>query len=168
MREVTAQSVLKQIEAAATIMLSASPNSLEQLKAARRFFERGMVREAAMRAGSADVAALRDTLDRQKALVGKPEQFLSVDMRFHNEIAAISGNPIFAAVSEAMLSWLKQYHTDLLFWSGNEHITLAEHETILQRIAAHDPDGAEAAMVAHLDRSADLYAHQRVETADTE
>ncbi|MFO1150518.1 MAG: transcriptional regulator NanR [Alsobacter sp.] len=167
-REVTAQSVLKQIEAAATIMLSSSPNSLEQLKAARRFFERGMVREAAMRAGPDDIAALRATLDRQMKLIGKPEQFLSVDMRFHNEIAAISGNPIFAAVSEAMLSWLKQYHTDLLFWSGNEHITLAEHESILKHIAAHDPDGAEAAMVAHLDRSADLYAHQRAETTHAE
>jgi DNA-binding FadR family transcriptional regulator len=80
-------------------------------------------------------------------------------MRFHAQIAAISGNPIFEAVSEAMLSWLKEYHTELLIWSGKEKFTLSEHEEIIDRIEAGDPDGAEAAMTKHLDRSASLYEH---------
>ena len=48
----------------------------------------------------------------------------------------------------------------MLIWTGREQFTLAEHEEIIRRIAAHDPEGAKAAMIKHLDRSAALYAHQ--------
>jgi DNA-binding GntR family transcriptional regulator len=59
-----------------------------------------------------------------------------------------------------MLGWLRQYHTDMLIWTGKEKYTLTEHEEILRHIAAHDADAAEQAMVKHLDRSASLYIHQ--------
>ena len=78
-------------------------------------------------------------------------------MELHTQIAAISGNPIYVAVSEAMLGWLKEYHTEMLIWTGKEKYTLAEHEEIIGRIAAHDPEGAEEAMVKHLERSRALY-----------
>ena len=79
------------------------------------------------------------------------------DELIHTQIAAMSGNPIFVAVSEAMLGWLKAYHTDLLLWSGKENFTLAEHAEIVDAIESHDADGAEAAMVRHLQRSSGLY-----------
>ena len=59
-----------------------------------------------------------------------------------------------------MLSWLKEYHTEMLIWTGRENFTLKEHEEIIRRIAARDAEGAEKAMIKHLDRSAALYAHQ--------
>jgi len=45
----------------------------------------------------------------------------------------------------------------MLIWTGKESYTLAEHETIIDRIAANDPDGAEREMVKHLDSSRALY-----------
>lgn len=155
--ELTPHSIIRQVDQAAHIMLSQSASSLEHLKSARIFFERGMVREAAIKADAADLARLRETLDMQRASVGQVDRFLAADMRLHTQIAAISGNPIFAAVSEAMLGWLKVYHTELLFWSGRESVTLAEHDEIISHIAAHDPDAAEAALVRHLERSRGLY-----------
>lgn len=151
--ELTPQSLLKQVDQSAQIMLSLSSDSLEHLKSARIFFERGMVREAAVRATDADLDSLRRTLDEQRKAVGDAERFISADMRFHTQIAAISGNPIFTAVSEAMLGWLKVYHSELLRWAGNERYTLAEHEEIIAQLAAADPDAAEAALVKHLERS---------------
>jgi hypothetical protein len=47
----------------------------------------------------------------------------------------------------------------MLIWTGKEKLTLAEHTAIIECIAAHDPDGAEKAMVKHLDRSSALYMH---------
>jgi DNA-binding FadR family transcriptional regulator len=158
-QQLTAKSIFQQVDLTANILLSASPDSLEYLKQARRFFERGMVREAALRATPEDVARLNETLEQQARGVGDPAAFISADMRFHTQIAAISGNPIFEAVSEAMLSWLRQYHTELLLWTGREALTLTEHALILRCIAEHQPDEAEAAMVKHLDRSSVLYAH---------
>jgi GntR family transcriptional regulator, sialic acid-inducible nan operon repressor len=156
----TARAVTQQVDTAAQIMLATSPGSLDHLKDARIFFERGMVREAAVRANAADVAQLRDCVVKQQGMLGDPEAFIRADMEFHAAIAAISGNPIFTAVSEAMLGWLKRYHSEMLIWSGKENVTLAEHEVIVGRIEARDADGAEAAMAKHLERSAALYAHR--------
>ncbi|MFC0220822.1 DNA-binding FadR family transcriptional regulator [Pseudochelatococcus lubricantis] len=158
-RRLTARSIFQQVDLTANLLLSASPDSLEHLKQARRFFERGMVREAALRATPEDIARLRGTLDQQATAVDAPETFIAADIRFHTQIAAISGNPIFEAVSEAMLGWLRQYHREILRWKGKENLTLIEHAQILRHIERHEPDEAEAALVQHLDRSSVLYMH---------
>ncbi len=157
---ITAESLIRQMDLPAKLMLSGSSDMLEHLKSARIFFERAMVREAATHATEETVATLRDVLDRQRASLGDAESFIHIDMEFHHEIALMSGNPIFGAVSCAMLGWLKSYHTELLIWTGRETTTLAEHEDILQAIAARDAEGAERAMIAHLERSRALYALQ--------
>jgi GntR family transcriptional regulator, sialic acid-inducible nan operon repressor len=159
-RQPTAKSIFQQVDAAAHVMLASSPTSLEHLKQARRFFERGMAREAATKATPADIANLRATLQLQRANLGDANAFIGADMRFHTQIAIITGNPLFEAVSEAMLGWLKQYHTEMLIWTGKENVTLAEHEEIIRCVAAGDPDAAERSMIKHLDRSAALYIHQ--------
>lgn len=156
-QELTAQSIIRQVDQSAHIMLSRSSASLEHLKQARLFFERGMVREAALKSTPDDVARLRAIIEEQRALLGQAEKFMSADMRFHTHIAAISGNPIFVSVSEAMLGWLKAYHMELLIWSGKENHTLAEHTEIVDALARSDADAAEAALVRHLQRSAPLY-----------
>ncbi len=155
--ELTPQSLMRQVDQSARIMLSMSADSLEHLKAARIFFERGMVREAASRATDEDLKELRATLDEQRRLLGDADAFIAADMRFHTQIAALSRNPIYTAVSEAMLSWLKHYHSEMLIWTGKEKYTLAEHEEIISHLAANDPNAAEAALVKHLERSRSLY-----------
>src|SRR5262245_34316498 len=97
--ELTPQSIFRQVDQTAHIMLSRSSDSLEYLKNARLFFERGMVGEATVRAGAADILELRQILAEQRRNLGNAEAFISSDMRFHTRIAAISGNPIFVAVS---------------------------------------------------------------------
>jgi len=156
----TAKSIFQQVDLSAHILLSASPDSLEHLKQARSFFERGMVREAALKATDEDVERLSEVLERQRQSVDDVAAFVGADMRFHTLIAAISRNPIFEAVSEAMLGWLREYRTDLLVWSGKQDRTLAEHRDILKHIVDHDADGADAAMAKHLARSSALYARR--------
>lgn len=156
--QLTAKSIFQQVDLTAKIMLSQSADTLEHLKSARIFFERGMAREAAQRTTKEDVAALKDIIARQRASLGHAEEFISADMQFHTRIAQISGNPIFVAVSEAMLAWLKTYHTEMLIWTGKETLTLVEHEEILEQLSAHDADGAEAAVLKHLERSRALYS----------
>ena len=155
--QLTAKSIIKQVDGAAKIILSSSKDTLEHLKTARIFFERGMVREAAEKATVEDVQRLKATVAEQRAARGDSDAFISADMEFHTQIAAISGNPIYVAVSEAMLGWLKEYHTEMLIWTGKEKYTLTEHEEIVDRIEHRDADGAEKAMIKHLERSRALY-----------
>jgi DNA-binding FadR family transcriptional regulator len=158
-RQLTAESAMRQLDPIAQMLLSSSPESLEQLKEARSFFERGMVRRAAELANAQDVADLREILARQAELAGDAPAFMRADMQFHTRLAQITGNAIYVAVSETMLGWLQEYHAHMLIWQGHSDRTLAEHEEVIERIEAHDPEGAEAALMRHLSRSNHLYAH---------
>lgn len=155
---ITAESIFRQVDLPAKMMLSGSSDSLEHLKSARIFFERGMIREAAARATPDHIAQLNALLDKQRQSLGNADAFIEADMEFHQYIAQISGNPIFAAVSGAMLGWLKSYHTEMLIWTGRENFTLAEHEEIIRTIENGNADLAEKAMIKHLERSRALYA----------
>lgn len=156
-----AQTVTAQIADIAHHLLATSPRMLEQLKEARLFFEVGMVRIAAERATKADVAALRGAVEAQR--IADDRDFLQRDMEFHRTIAAISGNAIYVALSQAIFDWLGQFHVSLVRVHGAENITVAEHLKICERIAAHDVEGAAAAMTAHLSRASKLY--RRLEQA---
>lgn len=156
--KLTARSIFQQVDPTAKIMLAQSMDTLEHLKSARIFFERGIAHEAAQKATARDISELRDIIERQRKSLGDADAFIAADMEFHIRIAKILDNPILVAVSEAMLGWLKEYHTHMLIWTGKEKFTLVEHTEILDRLAQNDAEGAEAAMLAHLKRSRDLYA----------
>ena len=160
----TPDSLFRQIDLPAQMLLSASSESLQHLMEVRVFFERGMARNAAGNATAEDVARLQGWIDCQRGATDDIAAFIRYDMHFHGEIALISGNPIFASVSQALLGWLRQYHNEMLHWTGNENQTLAEHDQILSCIAAGDPEGAEEAMVRHLVRSSTLYVHTHPQT----
>ncbi len=161
-----ADALLRPMEPLARHLLSTSPTSLEDLKAARLFFETGLAREAAARATDADIERLNAALDRQRALFGTDaEAFVEADLEFHAAIAAIAGNPILAAVSRAMLGWLREFHARILHWKGNEHVTLDEHGRIVAAIAARDGAAAFDLMADHLNRTKAAYNRAHLQRA---
>jgi DNA-binding FadR family transcriptional regulator len=155
--EPTTSSVLSQIAVTVHHVLASSSQNLQHLKDARMFFEVGMVRLAAARATPDDVAALSRCIGEKDKSVAEFSAFMRGDMAFHRQIAMITGNPIFVSVSEALLAWLSEYHVGELRKLGREQQTLREHRQIVDCIAAHDVDGAAAAMMAHQTRASDLY-----------
>lgn len=143
-------------------ILRSSEKGLEELKEARLLFEITMVRLAIARATEADVDALSARLDEHRASLPDVARFLHCDMRFHREIARITGNSIFPSLSEALMGWLAEFYRDLVRLPGTEQLTLQEHAAILAAIRARDADAAERAMRDHLTRANELY--QRLAT----
>ena len=78
-------------------------------------------------------------------------------MAFHREMACISGNPILPAIVEAVFAWASEYYRSIVRAPGAENLTLAEHERIIDAIAARDPERAERAVREHLTRANELY-----------
>ena len=138
-------------------LLVHSAASLDNLKDARLTFELEMARRAAERHRAEDIAALTRTVDEQEAAFGDAIAFRLLDGRFHREIAALSGNPIWPALSDALFRWLNDFHVDLVSVPGKERLTLAEHRGIIAAIGTGDPEAAAAAMRDHLTRANDLY-----------
>ena len=115
-----------------------------------------MVRIAAERASEADIHRLREAIEAQRASPDT-EHFVEADIAFHGALAAVSGNPIYTAVSNAMLHWIMEYHFDLVHVAGLEQLTLAEHTAIVDAVAAGDAGAAAKAMADHLNRANALY-----------
>lgn len=153
----TAASLIAQIASGAQHLLRADPASLEHLKEVRVFLESGTARMAAQHASAEDVAALRALVAAQAAQRAHADGFVDADRDFHTRLAALSGNPIYPVIVEALLRWLAEYYQTLVHAPGAEDLTLAEHERIVAAIAAGDADGAERAMREHLTRANALY-----------
>ncbi len=150
--QVDLESVFNQIDLPARHLLSSSAQNVTHLHEARVFIESGLVRLAAERATSEDLDRLRRAFATMREKLDS-EDFVLADMEFHLEIARISGNPIFVAGCRAILQWMADYGRDMLRSKG-QRPTLDEHQRILERVAAHDPAGAEHAMRMHLARPA--------------
>lgn len=152
-----ADSVISQISETAVHLLASNSQLLEHLKEARLAFEVAMARTAAQRATEEDLLKLRVALDEHRESLGDPVRFLETDLALHQLIATVSGNPVYVAVSQAMLQWLNNFHQDLVRAPGAEEVTLAEHVRLFDCIARHDPDGAEQAVREHLSRANKMY-----------
>ena len=159
----TARTIIDQVAHSARHLLATSATTLEQLKDARVFFETGIVRLAAERAREGDLARLRQRLEEHRAAAvavsetSQIDEFLQKDMAFHRELAAITGNAIYVALSQAMFEWLAEFHSGMVRLHGAESLTIEEHAVIFERVAARDPEGAARAMTEHLTRANSLY-----------
>ena len=158
--------MVEQISETMNHLLVHSSTTLGHLKEARVTFETEMARIAAERRTGRDIARLTEVIEAQAAARRMPEKFLELDGRFHREIAAVSGNPIFASLNEALFGWLASFHVALVRKPGLEKLTLDEHRQILQAIGSGDAEGAARAMADHLNRANALY-HQQHYSAES-
>ena len=155
--------LIEQIAGGARHLLRTEPDTLGHLKDARLFLEVGLARRAAEHATPHGVRELRRLLDLHIACIPHvagtrdSDLFLDRDMAFHRQIAAMSGNPIFPALVEAMFDWLGEYYRVLVRAPGAEDLTITEHRRILEAIEAHDGEAAGAAMHDHITRANALY-----------
>ncbi len=157
----SADSVIDQISDSALHLFAGSSDLLDQLRQARLAFEVSMARQAAARVTPEHLAPLGQALQAHRDSLHDPDRFLATDMAFHHAIAAMSGNAIYGAVSQAMLQWLERFHHEAVRAPGAEQVTLDEHIAIYQCIAAGDVDGAGEAVIRHLRRADRQYRTDR-------
>ena len=151
--------VMQAVSITTSGILRSSSESLDELKEARLLFELQMVRLATMRATDSSIEKLEECYRAHAESVSNPEVFLKQDALFHREIAAMTGNTIFANLSQALIEWLAEFHQELVRLPGAENLTLSEHASIVEAIRARDTDAAETAMRIHLTRANSLYRH---------
>lgn len=154
----TAGVAFNQLDDIAKLLLSSEPANIEHLKQVRQFLEQGTAKIAARNCTSKDVADLTALIERQRSHLGSAEQFMKADTAFHTRLAEMTANPLIQSITEMMLTWLFEYHSSLLLWSGREETTLKEHETIVDRLKSNDEEGAIRAMLDHLNRAADNFS----------
>jgi GntR family transcriptional repressor for pyruvate dehydrogenase complex len=122
----------------------------EQMNDVREMVETRVARIAARAAQPADVDRLRDLHRQLKAAKADVERASVLDVAFHREIAVATGNPLFVVILDSIEPALLEIRRRTLGSPGRPNRALRAHALILERIAAGDPGGAEAAMDEHL------------------
>jgi GntR family transcriptional repressor for pyruvate dehydrogenase complex len=115
----------------------------------RTILEVEIARLAAERATDGDIALLTEVCERMEAAIDDVEAAALLDVEFHRAIARSTHNELFLVLLDAIGDALLEIRREnLTVGSGAE--TVALHRRVLERIAAHDPEGARAAMKEHL------------------
>lgn len=138
-------------------LLERDDASVTHLTEARALFETAVVRLAAERITPAGATRLKRALADNRRAIPDAELYLATDMALHRTIAALSGNPLLAAAGEAIHTWLPRFRIRMVHVEGANLLSYREHERVVERIVAHDPQGALAAIETHLARSHALY-----------
>jgi DNA-binding GntR family transcriptional regulator len=122
---------------------------IEQVRAA---LEQLLVRLAAPRVTARDVAGLRADIARMRQRVeeGDPLGYSELNASFHQRIWTIAGSQVGTSLLNTLKSQSIRFQYRTILQPGRLQRSLAEHETIVDALAARDPDAAEAAMRVHL------------------
>jgi DNA-binding GntR family transcriptional regulator len=122
---------------------------IEEVRAA---LEMLLARQAALKANPADVRELRQVLVemRKRFANGDSVGYSELNPRFHQRIWAAADNPTAARLVATLKSQSIRFQYQTMLRPGRTERSLHEHEAIFAAIVAHDADGAESAMRAHL------------------
>jgi len=122
----------------------------EKVHEVRALLEVHIAGLAAERATTADLARLREVHERMEREAGDVESAARDDLEFHRTIASATQNDLYLLLLDSIGSTLIDIRRETL-GSGSAPTTLAQHDQVLDRIAARDPAGARAAMASHLE-----------------
>ena len=127
--------------------------ALPEATVIRKALETATVRYAAARATRSQIAALRATLERQHEVdaAGDADGFHQADEAFHALIAEIAGYPGFWPVTRQVKVQIDRGRRLTLPVPGRMATVIAEHGTIVDAIADHDPDRAVRCLSDHID-----------------
>lgn len=153
LKRLTAEKLVLSDPSRGVIVHAPDASEIEDVFVVREALDALAARLAAHRITPSELARLRVIVDAMREAIrsGRREQVVVANQRFHDVIYAAAGNDMLARVASDLRDFVRRF-TTLPFASPDrvEHV-LAEHEAILEALAAHDPEAAEAASRRHLE-----------------
>jgi DNA-binding GntR family transcriptional regulator len=128
----------------------------------RRVLEGLAAAHAATNATERDVADLRAILGEMRARLEAGDLLAVSDQNaeLHRRIRDASGHRTVIRLIEGLNSQIVRFQYRTILVPGRSDRSFEEHAAIVDAIAAHDPEGAEAAMREHLAHVADALRTQ--------
>jgi len=111
-----------------------------------------LARRAATRATPANLRDLRQVVVEMRRRVEEKDAigYSDLNARFHQLIWAAADHAIASRLVGGLKSQSIRLQYQTILRPGRTERSLREHEAIFNALKAHDPDGAEEAMLAHL------------------
>jgi DNA-binding GntR family transcriptional regulator len=109
----------------------------------------GLGAERAAKAGPALIEA-----GRKAVAAGSVTRMIAADMRFHEFLYGLSGNPLVAPALETHLTYTQRVMGEVLIRDEKPRDIWDQHEAILKAVAKGDADRAELLVRSHLMQAA--------------
>jgi GntR family transcriptional regulator, transcriptional repressor for pyruvate dehydrogenase complex len=146
------------------LLASLNGFSSAEMFEARLLLEMAITGLAAERATSEHLAALAEELAEMYATLDEPEEYLVHDMRFHQLIAAASGNRIITALMNMVASILFDVRSKTVHRAHDLKESAEMHRQIFRSIRDGNTEGARSAMRDHLLLAQKAQAEELAET----
>ena len=125
-------------------------DGLAHLAEMRAILEPEIAALAATRVEEQHIAAMRDAFKVMDRSRGDPVAFIEADLDFHLALAEAAGNPIVLSLIDSIVGLLREQRLRVYRVEGGPERGQHHHKRILEAIRRRDPQGARAAMQAHL------------------
>lgn len=158
---------------ALTAMVRTKLDNLHDLAEIRVALETWAARRAAERAGPQQIAEIKARLDAMAAASRRrpgtppgdlPDKAVE-DVQFHLAVGKAADSPVYmhvlSVIRDILMQMLAFHRYELFLTVEDDERVLEHHRRIYDAIAAHDPDGAAAAMQHHLNWVLDHYGRER-------
>lgn len=132
------------------LMASLHGFSSAEMFEARLLLEMAIAGLAAERATSEHIAVMAEEIAEMFATLDEPEEYLVHDMRFHQMIAAASGNRILTALMNMVASILFDVRSKTVYRAQDLKESAEMHRQIYRAIREHDTGAARKMMRDHL------------------
>ena len=135
------------------IVASLDHNQLAELYVVRAELEALAARLAAKHATPEEVRVLNDMVAEDRGHVGDPEALSRANRRFHKQIHLASHNRYLVQQLDLVHRSMALLATTSLAAEGRGETALAEHQAIVDAIAAGDGAAAQTALRAHISKA---------------
>lgn len=135
----------------------------DEMFEARLSLEMSIASFAAERATSEQMTQLAEEIAGMYASLDDPAQYLVHDMRFHQIIAAASGNRILTSLMNMVATILFEYRSKTVKLAKDLKDSAEQHHNIYRAMRERNPEAARTAMREHLLKT---QAAQRLEVAE--
>ncbi len=132
------------------IVASLDHNQMAELYVVRTELEGLAARLAARHATDEEVQVLRDMVEEDRALLSDPGALARANRRFHKQIHLASHNRFLVQQLDLVHRSMALMATTSLAAQGRGEIALAEHQAIVDAVAARDEDAAYKALRDHI------------------
>ncbi len=133
------------------------PGFMIEILRMREMVEPFAAAEAAGSATPAQVTQIREALDwmRREMTGGGLGASVEADLAFHRAIIEAAGNRFITSIGKALTHALRMHFRALIATPDNFRLNIPNHENVLDAIAAHDIEGARAAMAKLVSQAGD-------------
>jgi GntR family transcriptional repressor for pyruvate dehydrogenase complex len=132
------------------IIKSGETDGCAYLAEVREILEPEIAALAAIRASDQDLGTMREAIDVMDSAGRDSDAFIEADLDFHLALAEAAANPIVLSLIDSIVGLLREQRLRIFYTGGGPQRGQCHHKHIFEAIERHDPQGARAAMQAHL------------------